>query len=558
MSLCLHATPGQLDPTFGVAGVASIAVNDSGGYLYVNGMATQTDGKILLAGYGGSSGRYVYRLLPNGAPDQSFGVGGKIAPAVYNVQSVLVQADGNIIVCGGSGSFELNRFLPNGAPDPAFGTNGISSTVVAGGMSQNVSECALAADGKIVAVGSATPDYANNTGVALRLNANGTIDTTFGVNGVLQLTAPGKGVQFYAVALQADGKVVVGGSIVQGLKNYAAAFRLLNNGTLDPSFGSGGIAIDAASAITGQGALLLSVRILPNGSIVGSEIRNNSLSSSPVVRFSAAGIFDSGFGVAGAATSGLSDIRNIAVQADGAVLLAGDYYKSGATRLAVARLNAAGQLDQGFASGGIAVIDSVLSVDGVGIVLQPDGKVLAAGPHRAAANDIDLGVTRLLGNEIIGTVVEFYNSTLKHYFVTADPAEASAVDAGAAGPGWSRTGFTFKSGGINRVCRFYGSSEINPATGLRRGPNSHFYTVDTAECGLVQQDPGWHFESYDFSTNPPLGTPCQAGTIPVYRAYNGLFAKNDSNHRLTTNLAQYNQTVALGWVAEGVVMCAPQ
>src|SRR5438094_9976948 len=62
-------------------------------------------------------------------------------------------------------------------------------------------------------------------------------------------------------------------------------------------------------------------------------------------------------------------------------------------------------------------------------------------------------------------VVEFYNSTLDNYFITADPTEAAAVDAGAAGPGWSRTGFNFSSGGPTAVCRFYGS--VTP------GPNSH-------------------------------------------------------------------------------------
>ena len=74
-------------------------------------------------------------------------------------------------------------------------------------------------------------------------------------------------------------------------------------------------------------------------------------------------------------------------------------------------------------------------------------------------------------------VVEFYNAPLDNYFITADPAEAKAIDNGAAGPGWKRTGDTFGAGGNTAVCRFYGSQTP--------GPNSHFYTVSAAECAAL-------------------------------------------------------------------------
>ena len=146
-------------------------------------------------------------------------------------------------------------------------------------------------------------------------------------------------------------------------------------------------------------------------------------------------------------------------------------------------------------------------------------------------------------------VTEFYNTTLNHYFVTADPIEAASVDRGASGPGWVRTGTQFRSGGSNAVCRFYG----NVANG---GPNSHFYTADAAECAQVKRDPGWSFESNDFAITPAAGGQCPAGLVNVYRAYNGRFAEHDSNHRLTTVFADYQKQLALGWSAEGVVMCA--
>jgi hypothetical protein len=157
------------------------------------------------------------------------------------------------------------------------------------------------------------------------------------------------------------------------------------------------------------------------------------------------------------------------------------------------------------------------------------------------------------------TIVEFYNTLLDHYFITADGNEVAAIDNGSAGPGWSRTGDTFKAGGDTFVCRFYGS--------LSPGPNSHFYTADADECAFLKQlqastpatERRWNFESNDFSTTPAVNRACPAGLLPVYRAYNNGFARNiDSDHRITSNAAAIQAVVARGWIDEGVVMCAPQ
>jgi hypothetical protein len=159
----------------------------------------------------------------------------------------------------------------------------------------------------------------------------------------------------------------------------------------------------------------------------------------------------------------------------------------------------------------------------------------------------------------IPLVVEFYNATLDHYFITAEPLEASAIDNGSAGPGWVRTGLSFRQGGDHEVCRFYGS--------LFPGPNSHFYTAFEEECYNLKQlaivtpgfVPRWYFESIAFMTTRPFNNgACPAGTIPVYRAYNdGLARGRDANHRITTSLAAIGEVVARGWKSEGVGMCAP-
>ena len=164
-------------------------------------------------------------------------------------------------------------------------------------------------------------------------------------------------------------------------------------------------------------------------------------------------------------------------------------------------------------------------------------------------------------------VIEFYNEILDHYFVTANAAEAAAIDGGSAGPGWSRTGQAWKGwvGGpipnAAEVCRFYGATDIDPTTGLRRGPNSHFYTLQPDECAAVKLDGGWTYEFagkfWMIKPGAVPGAQCPAWTQAVYRAYNNRFAFNDSNHRYTVSEALYDQMVSMGWSGEGVVMCAP-
>lgn len=155
-------------------------------------------------------------------------------------------------------------------------------------------------------------------------------------------------------------------------------------------------------------------------------------------------------------------------------------------------------------------------------------------------------------------IVEFHNILSDHYFITADPAEAAAIDSGGAGPGWSRTGYSFVQGGDTPVCRFYGS--ISP------GPNSHFYTALAAECSALKAlqssipaaSPRWNFEGLAFTSTLPVDGLCPAWAVPVYRAYNNGFARGiESNHRITTSPDALQQVISQGWKYEGIVMCAP-
>jgi len=155
------------------------------------------------------------------------------------------------------------------------------------------------------------------------------------------------------------------------------------------------------------------------------------------------------------------------------------------------------------------------------------------------------------------SVVEYYNASLDHYFITPLAAEQSKLDSGLTPTPWTRTGQAFnvfEPGGTSTspVCRFY----IPPGLG-----DSHFFGRGTAECDSAQtSNPSFVLESSAlFFTALPTAGVCPGSTTPVYRVFSN---RADANHRYTTDHTTREQMVAKGWLAEGdgpdhVVMCAP-
>lgn len=192
---------------------------------------------------------------------------------------------------------------------------------------------------------------------------------------------------------------------------------------------------------------------------------------------------------------------------------------------------------------------------------------IALGPQLSATiyAPSSRGVLRFAtAGVLLGTVavVEYYRPDLRHYFISADPLEIAALDAGQRF-NWKRTGETFnvyaastRSDDVTSpVCRFYGRPE--------KGLDSHFFSASKAECAAVEErfSDSWVLETPGaFSAFLPsaLGT-CPAGTRPIYRVYNN---RGDSNHRYVTSAAIRDQMVGQGWIAEGygpmaVAMCGP-
>jgi len=159
-------------------------------------------------------------------------------------------------------------------------------------------------------------------------------------------------------------------------------------------------------------------------------------------------------------------------------------------------------------------------------------------------------------------VVEYYNAALKHYFLTAHADEMAAIDAGSAGPGWTRTGWSFlaypaDSPETGFICS-PGECGVPVSRFYSFFSNSHFYTADAAEAAGIQQ-PGseWMLEREEFRVAlPDAAGQCAAGYAPVYRLYNNRFAFHDSNHRFVTDQGERAKMVAQGWIDEGARFCA--
>jgi len=556
---------GSLDPTFGDGGklihnwVIGSDDDDIGGGI------VQPDGKLVVNGViprggSGASSILVARFLASGAPDPEFGNAGKTELALGNTAwadsaSPALASDGRIFVVGGSSAFAGNScnvaaLLANGALDASFAGGGVFSYQVTAGISTSCHNIALQADGKLLVLGqSGSPA----THFVLRLNANGGLDTTFGNQGIAAI--PGAGNLIYGLDIAPNGGIYLAGSTATGARQ-GLVHLLTSTGSIDPSFATAGSYVTPYLNTAFNFA-----RALPEGGVLLAGYSNSS--KQVVAKLTAAGLADSGFGTAGKYEFSLGlgyAAVSLALQPD-AKILAGlrIHTLPGPWRYTAARLSANGTLDASYADAGIAALDLGTPSEVLyGMALAPDGKLWLFGRSDLTTSDTALALARLLPDEITNPVVEFFNVNLNHYFITANPLEASAIDQGAAGPGWVRTGQSFRSGGPSKAARFYGNPATNPATGARRGPNSHFYSIDPAEIAYVKRDPGWLFESFEFNTWPKANGSCPSGTQAVMRVYNNRYAVNDSNHRYLTSTAIYQQMLDAGWLPEGTVFCAPQ
>lgn len=291
--LARYLANGAVDTSFGNNGLATTDFGEANDDAY--SVAVQADGKLVVAGVcsvGGRERMGLVRYNVDGTLDASFGQGGKVIPMVggYSDQgrSVVIQTDGKIIVGGSSDDtqtqdyFALVRLLPNGAPDTGFGIGGKVVTEIGSTLDNQGHSLLLQSDGKIVLAGF-TWVNAHDFAVA-RYNPNGTLDSGFGNAGKV-ITDIGDAFGS-AAAVQSDGKIVVTGWTESGGTGVVAVVRYQADGDLDSSFADGGKVTTAVNNASQWGAYGSAVAVQNDGKIVvAGAAHNGSYFECAVVRY---------------------------------------------------------------------------------------------------------------------------------------------------------------------------------------------------------------------------------------------------------------------------------
>jgi uncharacterized delta-60 repeat protein len=247
VSASARGAGGDLDPTFGDGGkvVTEVGTVEDRAHAVV----TQPDGKIVLAGhsYGGPTADFaLVRYNADGSLDGAFGVGGEVVTDLDDshdgARALVRQPDGKLVAAGSASkgndhsALALTRYNDDGTLDDTFGVGGKVTTTFAPYV-VNGNDLVLQPDGKLVVAGDIGP----GPDVALaRYNTDGSLDATFGNSGVVASDVYSDTSRTHAVAIQPDGKIVVGGYVTRLPNNDFVLARYKPDGSLDTSFGDAG------------------------------------------------------------------------------------------------------------------------------------------------------------------------------------------------------------------------------------------------------------------------------------------------------------------------------
>jgi uncharacterized delta-60 repeat protein len=400
-SASAQASPGDLDPSFGTGGLVTTDFGGRGDFGLA--VAVQPDGKIVTVGNSSAVGVFsvsfaLSRHNPDGTLDTTFGSGGTVLTSfggnLSAAADVAIQPDGKLVAVGiANGDFGVARYTADGSLDSTFGNGGLVTTDFGG--SDQANGVALQSDGKIVVVGP----LGGSIGIA-RYNPNGSLDATFGIGGKV-VTAGYAGA--FDVAVTSTNKVVVAGGT--GVFPFGAGdllvLRYNMDGSLDSSFGSGGI----ATTDFGGSDTAFAVALAGDGKIVaaGSTEAAGAPGDFAVARYNPDGSPDRSFGNGGHVTtdvaSGSNDTGNgVVVQGDH-ITVAGIKGAAGSTSFAAVRYTGTGSLDAGFGSGGVATATFGNPTNNAfDIAAQPDGKVVVAGGTADFSHGVsDFALARFLG-----------------------------------------------------------------------------------------------------------------------------------------------------------------
>lgn len=391
----LIAQPGSLSSSFGVNGL----LTDPSRQAFEKAITSQPDKKILTGSQGFYQGYQTFltdRLLPDGAKDPLFGTGGTayvlftdtngISTISSEINAIALLPDGKIIAAGhadGSGKhIALARLLPNGSSDISFGKNGTSLTGF--GIDEILNGIAVQPDGKLVICGMATPDFTpgNNRFFVARYLPGGSVDSSFGTGGIVVSSYTGSA---NAVAIQPDGSIIAGGYSTEpdGISFHIERYGA--DGSYDKSYGINGI---VNSRINGGFLNFINdIALQADGRLLAAGRTNGGgMQAFTITRYNSNGSPDNSFGTGGVVTTTFPGVageaRKVLLTAKGDHILAtGTYSGNRGSDFMVASYTLSGTADTAFGNNGVVITDFGGDDMNSSATLCSDGSLVASGSN---------------------------------------------------------------------------------------------------------------------------------------------------------------------------------
>jgi len=391
------ARAGNLDPTFNGDGIF-IGVNTTA----FRAVMIQDDGKIVVGGRKGNS-MWVSRFNTDGTFDTSFSGTGILIVSISanrdDIHDIVFQVDDKIVLAGTAGEniatpeFAVLRLDTDGTLDTSFDTDGIVTTTI--GSANEGRGVVIQSDDKIIVAGTSDNDFA-----MVRYNTDGSEDYTFGGGSARVTTSIGTTDAGNAVLLQTNGKIIIAGTS----DNHFALARYDTDGSLDSSFGTGGI----VTTNIGGFSPAYDAALQTDGKIIVVGRSNSDLA---LARYDTDGSLDSSFGSGGTVITNIqssqSDIGySVSIQDDGKIIASGS---SGNGTIFVTRYNTDGSLDSSFGTNGIIIISLPVVTNvptDTSSVLQSDGKIVISVDSAIAGVSSKGLVVRLFGDTICYTYAD--------------------------------------------------------------------------------------------------------------------------------------------------------
>ena len=413
-----QTAPGDLDLSFGNRGSVMYRHNDRTDSF--RSVVTQSDGRILAAGINGINQIIVLRYNPGGTLDTSFADGGIYTSylGTYSLISEMVlQSDGKIIIAGyttianADTAYLILRLNFNGSLDESFGNNGL--VVTNHSITRDfINDIAIQSDGKIIVTGSYDDrGLAGGDIGVVRYQANGTLDTSFGVGGVVRTAIGDRAELGSAIELLGDGKIIIlarSDSISGNEPNSMALVKYLSNGSLDLSFGNNGISLTnfpqrPDSIFGGDLAIQIDGKIAVTAA-VGNQV--SFIYAFSIFRFLPDGSPDTAFGTGGktiASSGEFGEASTLLIQPNNKLIAVGHVnILNNGLDILVVRLNQNGSFDNTFGNNGkvlTPVGQAPRSDYAFDAVLQNDGKILVAGDYNVVGLfDYDAVLLRYIGD----------------------------------------------------------------------------------------------------------------------------------------------------------------